>query len=120
MSRGTQEIDVQVVYRKRQVTQGLDGVSVQRNAPFPGDPPDFRNGLDRADLVVGVHDGDQDRLAGDRLPDFIGIDEAVAIDAMVSCGHCRHEYHGVVMPWWHHEMFGHACAAAFMAARQNL
>ena len=47
-------------------------------------------------------------------------DEAVAIDAMVSCGHCRHEYHGGPLPWWHHEMFGHACDAAFMAARQNL
>ncbi len=47
-------------------------------------------------------------------------DEAVAVDALVACGHHRPEHNGRPLPWWYHEMFGHAYYAAFMAARQNL
>lgn len=47
-------------------------------------------------------------------------DEAVAVDALVACGHHRPEHNGRPLPWWYHGMFGHAYYAAFMAARQNL
>ena len=40
----------------------------------------LRDRLDRADLVVGVHDADEDRIGPDRLADVVGIDEPEAID----------------------------------------
>ena len=40
-------------------------------------------GLDRADLVVGEHDGDEDGAVGDRARDVVGVDAAVAVDGHV-------------------------------------
>jgi hypothetical protein len=77
---------------------------------------------------VGLVMAEAERLAAERLPLRPGCgspdgqtahDEAVAIAAMVACGHRRHEYHGVVMPWWRHEMFGPARRAAFLVACQK-
>src|SRR5262249_61179746 len=41
---------------------------------------DLRDGLDGADLVVGVHDGDETGSGADRAGDVGGIDEAVRVD----------------------------------------
>jgi hypothetical protein len=38
------------------------------------------NGLDRTDLVVGVHDADEHGVGGDHPPKVVGIDEAGAVD----------------------------------------
>ena len=47
------------------------------------DLADLGDRLDRADLVVGGHDRDQDRLVGDRRPDLVGVDPAVLVDRQV-------------------------------------
>ena len=41
---------------------------------------DLGDRLDRADLVVGEHDRDQDRPVGERGLELVGIDPAVAVD----------------------------------------
>ena len=64
---------------KRQVPQGLNGVGVKIHPPLPGDPADFLYGLNRSDLVVGMHDRDKDCFSGNRLPDVVGIDQAISI-----------------------------------------
>ena len=43
-------------------------------------PGDLGDRLDRADLVVGEHDRDEDRPVGDRRLELVGIDPAVAVD----------------------------------------
>ena len=45
---------------------------------------DFLDRLDCADLVVGVHDADQDRLRSNGAEHVLGIDPARAIDRKVS------------------------------------
>ena len=44
---------------------------------------DLGDRLDRAHLVVGQHDADQDRLGRDGRVDLVGIDPAVAIDGQL-------------------------------------
>ena len=41
---------------------------------------DLGDRLDRADLVVGEHDRDQDRLVVERRLELVGVDPAVAVD----------------------------------------
>ena len=57
----------------------LGRVAVEEDALLPGDPPDLRHGVDGPHLVVGRHDGNQDRPLRDRRQDIRGRDEAVAI-----------------------------------------
>ena len=56
---------------------GLHGVGVEENALFLGDLADLLDRLDHADFVVGVHDGDQNRLGGDGAAQIVEIDAAV-------------------------------------------
>ena len=62
VGRGAQEIDVELIRRKREMAEGLDGVGMETDAPLAGEPADLGDRLDRPDLVVGVHDGDENGL----------------------------------------------------------
>ncbi len=71
-----ERLDVEVDVRR-----GLDGVDVEDDALAGADPGgDLGDRLDRADLVVGEHDRDQDRLVVERRLELVGIDPAVAVD----------------------------------------
>ena len=52
---------------------------MQGNAVLVCDTPDGRERLECTHLVVGVHDGNQDRLRGDRLLDVIRIHLTIPI-----------------------------------------
>ena len=74
---------------------------------------------------VGLVMAESARLAAERLKMRPGCgspdgqeahDDEIAIDAMIACGHSRTVYKGEVLPWWHHEMFAPARAAAFRVA----
>jgi hypothetical protein len=74
---------------------------------------------------VGLVMAESARLAAERLAMRPGCgspdgrtahDDEIAIDAMIACGHSRTVYKGETMPWWHHEMFAPARAAAFRVA----
>ena len=56
---------------------------------FVGNSRDFGDRLNRADLVVGVHDADQAGVRCDRLADIIGINETAAIDGNIAHGHAK-------------------------------
>ena len=59
----------------------LDRVHVEQDPPARADPPgDLGDRLDRADLVVGQHQADQDRLVGERGLELVGVDPAVPVD----------------------------------------
>jgi hypothetical protein len=68
-----QEIDPEFIDAGRRLAHGLGGVGMQRNAVLARDDPDFRDRLDRADLVVRVHHADQDRLRRDGPADGIRV-----------------------------------------------
>ena len=72
---GAKRLDVEVDVRRR-----LDGVDVEDDAlAGPDARGDLGDRLDRADLVVGEHDRDQDRLVVERRLELVGIDPAVAV-----------------------------------------
>ena len=50
----------------------LDCVRMEKDASLPAYRTDFRNGKDRANLVVGVHDGHQGRVLPDGLRHLLG------------------------------------------------
>ena len=64
----------------RDLGDRLRSIGVTQNPVLVGDLRDCRDRLDRADLVVGVHHADEDRLGRDRAPDVIWVDEAVPVD----------------------------------------
>jgi hypothetical protein len=49
---------------------------VETDSGIGGNAPDFFDRLDRAQLVVGVHDGDQNRFWADRAANFFRIDDS--------------------------------------------
>ena len=63
------------------LADGLDGVGVEEDALLVADFADLADGLDDADFVVGVHDGDEDGLVGafgdDGAAEVVKVDEAV-------------------------------------------
>ena len=73
---GAERLDVEVDVRR-----GLDGVDVEQDALAGPDPRgDLGDRLDRADLVVGEHDRDEDRLVVERRLELVRVDPAVAVD----------------------------------------
>lgn len=77
---------------------------------------------------VGIVMAKAAEIAAERLsmrpgcgsPDgMISHDEDVAIDALMFLGHSQPVYKGERLPWWHHEMFAPARAAAWRAALQR-
>src|SRR5208282_6045252 len=54
-----QQVDVVFLYVDRNLANGLHAVRGEENAVFLGDFADLGDGIDDANLVVGVHDGDQ-------------------------------------------------------------
>ncbi len=62
------------------MTGGLNGVGVHGHAARVSDADDVFDRLDRADLVVGVHDTDQGGLFGNRAFELIQVDRAELVD----------------------------------------
>ena len=70
-------VDVLRLDVDRHVAHGLHGVGVEEHAVFLADRADLRNRLNRADLVVCIHDRDERGLLGDRGLELLGHDDAV-------------------------------------------
>ena len=77
--RGKREqLHAELVDVDRHLAGRLHGVGVERDAGFGSDAADLFDGLQRAQLVVGVHDGDEHGLGPQRAAHFFRIDDAVA------------------------------------------
>ncbi len=73
------EVDVEL-------SEGLDGVGVQRDLGLTGDGGQFADRHDGADLVVGPHDGGQGDVVGvapDGFAEGVGVHAPVAVDGQV-------------------------------------
>ena len=55
------QVDLQRLHVHRDLAHRLGGVAVEENPLLLADPPDLGERVEGADLVVGRHDGDQDR-----------------------------------------------------------
>jgi hypothetical protein len=63
------------------VRRGLDRIDMQQDALLVSHVGrDLGDRLDRADLVVGEHDRDQDRLVREHRIELIGVHPAIAVD----------------------------------------
>ena len=67
MAAGAEHIDSQLIHVDRKLAKRLNGVCVEQNAVLLRQPADLLYRLDRSDLIVGKHHGDQDRVRPDGL-----------------------------------------------------
>ncbi len=75
-----QQVHPEIVDVDRDLPHRLRDVSVDKGAAGVGEPRHLRNVLDRAHLVVGVHDADEQRRDLQRPIKRLQVDDAVAVD----------------------------------------
>ena len=63
--REAEQVDLVAPDVQRDLAHGLGGIGVEDDAAFVAKPADLADRVDRADLVVRRHDGDQHRLIGE-------------------------------------------------------
>src|SRR5262249_35399792 len=84
-----QQVDAEFLHVYGNLADGLHGVGVQVEILLPGvaalfdQRGDLFERLNRADLVVGVHDGDQRGFVGQRLADVFYAHDAFAVNGQV-------------------------------------
>ena len=74
-----QKIDAEVVHRKGHLAQCLHRVGVHQGAAFVGRGGNVGDGLQRADLVVGQHDGNQNRLVRQAVAHRLRVHDAAFV-----------------------------------------
>ena len=84
MAGNRHEIDTKHINLGWYLAYRLRGICVKQNTGFMGDARAFLDGLDSADLVVGMHDADEDGSRRDRASQVVRIDLPGAIDRQVS------------------------------------
>src|SRR5262245_22589824 len=75
-----EEVDAKHIDVRGNLADRLCRVGMQQNAVRAGDATNLDDRLDRADLVVGMHDADEDGPRRDRPSHIVGIDAADPID----------------------------------------
>ena len=79
MSGDGQEVDAEVVHAHRNLANGLGAIGVHQRAVSMGNLGDLGDGLDGTDLVVGVHDSDQQGIRADGVLHQPGVDHSVLV-----------------------------------------
>src|SRR5262249_28125433 len=82
--RNREQIDTEGIYVYRQAAGALYRVGVERHTRGPRHGGDLTHRRQRADLVVGGHDGDEARFGTERAPNGLRVHAAVEIDGEVS------------------------------------
>ena len=80
------QVQLEGPYVDRKFADRLHGVGVEEQVGFGGDAPDFCEGLNGAELVVRVHDGDQHRVGPNGPAKFVQIDQAINRDGKIGDG----------------------------------
>ena len=65
------------------MAHSLYRIGVEEYARFPGDRPDLRDWLDGADLVVGGHNGDEDRIRAEGRLHGGGVHPSLAVHRQI-------------------------------------
>ena len=79
-----EHVDVVPDHIHADVAHRLDGVGVEEDAALPAQRADLPDGLEGADLIVGVHDGHQAGVGADGRRQLLQADQAVLMDGEVS------------------------------------
>ena len=78
------QIDAEPIHVSCNLANRLSSVGMEKDAMLTGDACALLNRLDRAHLVVGVHDADEDRARRDRPAQVVGIAAPESIHGQVS------------------------------------
>ena len=73
-----EKIDAEFVDVRWNLADGLGRIGVKQDAVLVGNASAILDRLDGADLVVGVHDADEDRARRDRFAKVVGVNPAGA------------------------------------------
>ena len=73
------EIDAERREVQGEATGDLDAIGVENGSSFMGDGGEFGDGLETAEFVVGVHDGDEAGARSEGGAEGFGGDEAVGV-----------------------------------------
>src|SRR5215470_3149026 len=77
------QIDVKLIHVDSDFAGGLHGVRMKVNIGILCDAANFFERLHSAELVVGVHDGDQHGFRPERATEIFKIDQAILVDVQV-------------------------------------
>ncbi len=80
------KIHAQSVHVYRYLGQSLHSIGMQIQVRLVGDARDFRDRLQRAEFVIGVHHSNQNRGSAQRAADIVRIDHTARADAHVGHG----------------------------------
>jgi hypothetical protein len=80
------QVDTVLLDVDRNLADGLGCVAMEDDTLLFRDLPDLRDRMNRADLVVGVHERDEHGLVGDRLAHGFRIDHPVIVDREIGDG----------------------------------
>ncbi len=78
-----EHVDILFLHVDVHVADGLHRIGVEQHAVLFADGADFRDGLDGADFVVGVHDGDQGGLIRNGGFQLIRMDDPVFVHVQI-------------------------------------
>src|SRR5882762_11772654 len=81
------QVDSKLVHVNRYFSCRLHGVGVEIDLPLFGDAANLFERLDSAELIVGVHDGDQHSFRPYSAPKLIEVDLPFSIGSEVSDAH---------------------------------
>src|SRR5215204_2863035 len=89
VARDRQKIDAQPLYVSRHLAERLCGVGMKEDTMLSHYPAQFRDRLNRSDLVVRMHDAGEDRSRRDGAPELARIDTPKSVNREI--GHRRSE-----------------------------
>src|SRR5258705_8362956 len=78
-----EQVDVVLLDVDWNFANSLHTIDGENNAVFLGDLADFRHRIDDANLIVGIHDGNQNRFWGNRFTHVFRVDAAIALHRQI-------------------------------------
>src|SRR6202035_1738604 len=78
-----QQVDIVLLDVYWDFANSLHTIDGKDNAVLLGNLADFRHRIDDANLIVGIHDGDQYRLRRNRFAHVFRIDAAIALHRQI-------------------------------------
>ncbi len=78
-----EQVDVLCLHIDRNIADCLHRISMEVYLVLPGDCTEFRDRFNRSDLIVGIHNRDQDCLVRDRLFQIRRINKPVLVNREV-------------------------------------
>ena len=82
-----EQVDIVCLHVDGNLADSLDAIHGEKDAALFCDFTDFRDRIDYANFVIGVHDGDQNRFRRNRFAHVLRIDTAIALNREI--GHFK-------------------------------